>query len=242
MPGWTRDTHWDAFARAGMLALCDVSINGTVHPGVYIGIRQPDKLYLDGASQQTDYEAEFETGSLPGLAVDDVITVLDGGAQYRVRNQPAFRSSTGWYSQCALECVAVAYPKAPLPLPSGDAVLGGDVLTKVAVAAVAAHRLVVSSGAAGCLHASNAVRTHGDEVIGIAQAAAAIGSPVVVQSAGEHVFDGWAWTPGDRLFCGVDGQLTQTPPLDAAAFTLSVGHAITATKIFIAIGDAVYHR
>ena len=120
MPGWTRDAQWEAFARAGMLALCDVSIKGTVHPGVYIGIRQPDKLYLDGSSQQTDYEAEFETGSLPGLAVDDVITVLDGGAQYRVSNMPAYHSSTGWYSQCALERIGSGYAKSSLPLP-GDA-------------------------------------------------------------------------------------------------------------------------
>jgi hypothetical protein len=47
----------------------------------------------------------------------------------------------------------------------------------------------------------------------------------------------WTWTPGEPIFLGNNGMLTQTPP--SSGFAIELGTAISATSIWIVVGQSV---
>lgn len=77
---------------------------------------------------------------------------------------------------------------------------------------------------------------HIDLLLGITLTAATAGQPINVQRAGPIDDSGWNWTPG-RIWLGVDGALTQTPPTDG--FDALIGAAVSATRITLNITDPI---
>lgn len=49
----------------------------------------------------------------------------------------------------------------------------------------------------------------------------------------------WSWTPNQELFLGDAGNIVTTSTIDGAAFSLSVGVALSSTKIFVKLGIPV---
>jgi hypothetical protein len=72
---------------------------------------------------------------------------------------------------------------------------------------------------------------------GLTKHSAIEGQPVQIASFGDYEFNGWNWTPLLPIFLGVDGFITQTPP--TSGVSLQVATAISATKIFIKIGEPI---
>lgn len=77
---------------------------------------------------------------------------------------------------------------------------------------------------------------HVDLLLGITLTAADLGSPVNVQRSGVLDDSNWAWTPG-RVWLGIDGALTQTPP--AEGFDVLIGAAVSATRITLNLTDPI---
>jgi len=132
----------------------------------------------------------------------------------------------------ALEIVEVA-EQGP-PGPSGQS--GGSALTAMAGAALGGHRLVVFDAEARAQYASANNPAHFGAVVGLTLGAAVAGSPVDIQRVGEVVEPSWSWSSGLPVYLGVDGLLTQTPPV-APSFCLIVGFPVTATRLFVSLRE-----
>lgn len=50
---------------------------------------------------------------------------------------------------------------------------------------------------------------------------------------------GWSWSPNQELFLGDQGNIVTTSTINGAAFSLSVGVALSATRIFVKLGTPV---
>ncbi len=114
------------------------------------------------------------------------------------------------------------------PGPSGAA--GVQTLTLPASHDLSGHRAVVAT-AAGAAYADPGDPSYQDAVIGITTGAALAGETVSIQAAGEMVEPSWSWTPGQPIFVGASGALTQSPP--ANGWVQIVALAVTATRILI---------
>ena len=112
---------------------------------------------------------------------------------------------------------------------------GGSALQRVAGETLSALRAVYElDGEVFVLDSGDA--DHIDLLLGITLTAAAAGDPVTVQRSGVIDDAGWSWTPG-RVWLGVDGRLTQTPP--ANGFDVLIGSAVSATRITLNLSDPI---
>ena len=112
---------------------------------------------------------------------------------------------------------------------------GGSALQRLAGETLSALRLVYElDGEVFALDSGDA--DHIDMLLGITLTAAAAGEPVNVQRYGVIYDAGWSWTPG-RVWLGVDGRLTQTPPADG--FDVLIGAATSATRITLNLTDPI---
>ena len=114
-------------------------------------------------------------------------------------------------------------------------VAGGVVVLCTAGEALGGHRVVVLNAAAEAVYASNAVPEHLHKVLGLTTGAVILGAEATVQTGGEMIEPTWAWALDAPIFLGVDGLLTQTPPV--SGFMLVVAFLVTATKIFIKLRE-----
>lgn len=74
----------------------------------------------------------------------------------------------------------------------------------------------------------------------VLRAASTVDEVVEVTHNGLVTNPGWTWTPGEPVFLGGEGQLTQAvPTLPGSTFLLRVGHAVTATAVFVDPQDSV---
>lgn len=118
---------------------------------------------------------------------------------------------------------------------------GSDVVAGTAAEALGGHRMV--RGARDALtYATNTDASHADDIQGLTLGAAAAGAGVLLQRAGDVTEPSWSWTPETPVFLGPDGQLTQTPPDDSAAFTLCVGFAATPTTLVLRFEAPIYNE
>ncbi|MDX6690603.1 MAG: hypothetical protein QOG15_2060 [Solirubrobacteraceae bacterium] len=110
----------------------------------------------------------------------------------------------------------------------------GNVTTRVAAITLSGHRAIrpLEDGSVSYASADNPSHMHGP--IWLSTGAALAGTEVSVLTLGELIEPSWSWAPGEPIFLGVDGVLTQTPPDadDGAAFLIEVASAETATTIF----------
>ena len=106
----------------------------------------------------------------------------------------------------------------------------GNIITVTAGASLGGHRaVVIDSGVAQ--YADSTTTGNATRVVGLTKGAITSGTSGEVQTYGELVEPSFAWTPGEPIYLGTNGQLTQTVP--TSGFILQVAIAITATKIFI---------
>ena len=111
---WDPYDAWLAAVDAGMLHAVDFTVGSAVYPGIYVKWFQPDGLYFDNSSQQTDYHIEFRTIDLPNLTAGS--TLVSDGRVYRCKTMPAFSAnkSGGHFSTVRLERIGRTYPKLPV--------------------------------------------------------------------------------------------------------------------------------
>lgn len=123
--------------------------------------------------------------------------------------------------------------------PAGPQGSGYGIYT--AGATLSGHRIVRLNSSGQASYASNDVPSDGEAALGLTLGAAAIGGNVSVQRVGDIAEPSWVWTPGEAIYLGTSGQLTQIPPIaPAAVFLLVVGFAISATRAFIDVQTPVF--
>lgn len=241
---WSRADLADAFSDVGIWQplVADVAFNASGRILARGRVRAQDRLYLEGQIQATDYVLRFVTDELPGLNVDDVVD--QAGVQYKVLAPPELSGSSGWFSTARVERIGRVYPKRAIDM--GDTIsvppiFVGDMLTRIAQQTLGGHRIVYSVDQSYVNLADNRVAEHGAALLGFTTGAAIADAQVAIQNEGELEFSGWSWTPLQPIWVGENGMPTQTPPGDTAAFDARVAFAVSPTRIFIEIEEAVYN-
>ena len=125
------------------------------------------------------------------------------------------------------------------------AVSGGDgsvapneeVKAFVAGATIGGHRIVIIQDNGTVNYADNSDLTHKTRIIGITTGAVAQEAIGHVRTYGVLVEPTWNWTMGIPIWLSTNGQLTQTPP--TTGFLLEIGYPLSATSIFVRIGEPI---
>lgn len=102
----------------------------------------------------------------------------------------------------------------------------------VAASTVAAFNAVGPDGAGQLVPCSCDTLSDALRVQGVSLAGAAAGAGVNVQTAGLVTNTGWAFTPNQPVFVGLNGALTQSLPV-SAVFSRVVGLAVGATRLLV---------
>lgn len=120
------------------------------------------------------------------------------------------------------------------PGPIGPA--GGVAFTRPTSAPLSALR-VVWEDVAGAVHPLSADDAdHIDLVCGLTLTATSGPGDVTVQRSGPITDAAWNWAPG-RVYLGMGGALTQSPPEDG--FDVLVGVAVSATRLILNFQDPI---
>lgn len=95
-------------------------------------------------------------------------------------------------------------------------------------------RAVILNSAGEAIYADSATASHSNKFFGITMGSSNIGTTVTVKIFGELTEPTWSWTPDQPVYLGNNGALTQTVPVSpSSTFSLIIGVAVTATKIYI---------
>lgn len=95
------------------------------------------------------------------------------------------------------------------------------------------HKIVALNANAETILATTKNLEYIDRIVGILDADDHTVSFGVIE------YNGWNWTPEQALFLGDNGEIVTTSTIDGALFSLKVGYAVNATKIFVKIGTPV---
>lgn len=74
-------------------------------------------------------------------------------------------------------------------------------------------------------------------VLGVTVSAGGVGSMLTVQLGGVMDDSFWSWVPGQRVYLGTTGGLTQTPANDG--FHVLIGTALSATRVNLKVQDPI---
>jgi len=154
---------------------------------------------------------------------ETVVVTSPGTAEFVAFPEPAI-----------IEIIEVAEQGPPGP-PGAD---GASTLRLIAGAALGGHRAVLLDADSQAQYASADDPDHFGRVVGITTGAAVSGAPVDVLRGGELVEPGWAWAPGLPVYLGINGVLTQVPPV-APSFCLIVGFPVAPTKLFVSLREPI---
>lgn len=109
-------------------------------------------------------------------------------------------------------------------------------ILKIAAVAIGGHRIVCDeNGLAN--YADKDTITHKYKILGITTGAIEQNAEGTIQITGEMIESSWTWIPGQYIFLGNNGLLTQQVPV--TGFLLIIGFAETSTKIFIDIKQPI---
>ena len=123
------------------------------------------------------------------------------------------------------------------PGPPGPPGSGMAVSDKPAATALGGQRAVYLTAGNTLDYADRTDPTTIPLLLGITAQAAAQGDTPLVIVYGDMVDSGWTWTPGQYVYLGTNGVLTQTPPSDGTAYILAT--AVTPTHIFVNIREPI---
>lgn len=119
--------------------------------------------------------------------------------------------------------------------PSGAA---SNTISATAGTNLSGHR-VVALYADKAYYATSVNTVYAHSVAGVTTGAAEEGETATIRIQGEMTESSWSWTPGAPLFLGIDGAISESST--TGIYTLRVGHAVTATKVFIHIHQPIIH-
>lgn len=101
-----------------------------------------------------------------------------------------------------------------------------------------AYQAVTTNSLGDIIKADAGTLHHGDQVLGIALTSQSAGLEVEYAQAGDVTNGGWSWTPGNPIFLGLAGNLTENP--NVGVFMLQIGYAKTSTVLAVDIKFAIY--
>lgn len=124
-------------------------------------------------------------------------------------------------------------------LPSGGSTASFPVVgTYKMVGAFPSFPVAVYEVSAGSVSAaSQTTASTAIPIIGIATATAP-GGNCLVTTFGDVDSSTWSWTPDSLVFLGTGGRMTQTQP--SSGYICPIGFAVSATRIFIVIGESIH--
>lgn len=123
----------------------------------------------------------------------------------------------------------------------GPAGLDSAVVERLAGTAPLSALRAVWEDSAGLVHpASRTAQAQVLALVGITTTGvSAVGESVLVQRTG-HIDDtAWAWLPQQKVWLGVGGALTQTPPKEGDGYDVVVGVALSPTRLLIQMGEPI---
>lgn len=109
-----------------------------------------------------------------------------------------------------------------------------DENTFVAVGGISALRAVSFDGA-GVSHTDPASADALAAMIGVSTSSSLAGGAAIIETDGEITDASWSWTPGDALFVGANGVLTDIAPTSIALRQVAV--AVSSNTIRVDLGD-----
>jgi len=107
---------------------------------------------------------------------------------------------------------------------------GGSAFVRQAAQALSGHRVVRAVANNEVDYASNDQAADAALIEGITTGAAGLGGDIEVQAMGEMIEGSWSWSLGP-IYCGLNGQLTQSPP--SGAWIRQVAVAVDTDRIVI---------
>lgn len=135
-----------------------------------------------------------------------------------------------------VEIVAVA-EQGPPGRPGDPGPAGGSFLQRVASETLSAL-VVVWEDEFGRVRALDSTdEDHIFLLLGIATTAASAGNYLNVQRSGAIEDDAWSWSAGQRIYLGVHGALTATPP--NSGFDVLIGTALSPKRIALNLQDPI---
>ena len=117
---------------------------------------------------------------------------------------------------------------------------GAEEITAVATVAVGAFKAVAFRPDGKIEPADHANPAHLSRVAGITAASAATGAEAKVRVSGLLSFNGWSWVPGRPVYVGINGGLTQTPPV--TGFVQQIGIATGVDALLAGLGILIRRK
>lgn len=124
-----------------------------------------------------------------------------------------------------------------LPGPPGPPGSGMAVTDKAAAVALGGHRAVYLTADNTLDYADPADPGTIPLLLGVTTQAVVAGDTPTVLVYGDLHDSGWTWTPGQYIYLGTNGVLTQTPPTAGTVYVLAT--AVTPTHIFVNIREPI---
>lgn len=124
------------------------------------------------------------------------------------------------------------FPGPPGPAGQSDAIE----FTRIAATAVSGHRVVSPLADGTIAYISN--NGQPTSIAWVTTHAALAGEPVSLIVLGAVSEPSWSWTPGEIVWLGMDGMLTQTTPV-SGRYLLRVGYAESPTTLFVNPGTPI---
>lgn len=124
--------------------------------------------------------------------------------------------------------IAVAGPQGPRGEPGEHGKSLAELPTRMPLSG---HKAIAVDADGYAVYASHADAASVLSYVGMSLGAATNGTPLTVQAHGELIEPTWGWVPGQPIYIGLDGALTQSAPSGAQRI---IAVALSATRIFLA--------
>lgn len=142
-----------------------------------------------------------------------------------------------WPTQVTAENVAQLEGAIAPPLQQQINAIVTDTMQLTAAESIIIFKIVGTNSSGQALLASSDNTAFANGIAGIAVTSASAGEIVNIKPEGPLTDLGWDWIPGRSIYCGLGGDMTQTPP--TTGFLQQVARAVSPTKIVVDIDPAI---